>query len=175
MKNKKSIALSNYNINNILKNNTIILTYSQLSRFNNIYDLLKYFDHFILLYLSKLNFGHWVCVINHPDRIEFFDPYGGSNIPDSQLDKINKLVKYETNQDYPYLSKLLYESEKAIEYNNYQFQEKKNDINTCGRHCIVRVLLKNMLLDDYYKYMNKLSKYYNLNFDDIVTLITENI
>lgn len=175
MLNKKNIALSNYKVNELLKDKTKILTYKQLPKFNNINDLLNPYNNFILLYLSKLNFGHWVCILKHKDRIEFFDPYGGDTLPDSQLDKIRDIVKYQTNQNYPYLTKLLYDSNKPIEYNNYKFQKRENDINTCGRHCIVRVLLKDMLLDDYYIFMKELSDYYNLDYDDIVTIITENI
>jgi len=175
LKKYEDIALTNYEIDRILEGKTKILTYTNLPRFNNINQLLEPFKNFILLYLTKPNYGHWVCVLKHPDRIEFFDPYGGNNIPDNELDMIDHNVKKITNQDYPYLSKLLYDSGYPIEYNNYQFQEHANDINTCGRHCIVRVLFKHLLLDEYYDHMNQLCKKYNMNYDELVTYITTNM
>lgn len=169
------IALSNYEINNILKDQTKILTYKALPQFNNIDQLLEPYKNFIMLYMSRPNFGHWTCVLKHPDRIEFFDPYGGKNTPDNELNMIKDDVKQITNQDYPYLSQLLYDSGYPIEYNNYQFQEHGQGINSCGRHCIVRCLFKNLLLDEYYEMMNQLCKKFNMNYDQLVTYITTNI
>ena len=125
-----------------------------------------------MLYMSKPNYGHWICVIKHLDRIEFFDPYGEPNLPDEELKLINDDVKNITNQNYPYLSKLLYNSNYPIEYNNYPFQEHNLDIKTCGRHCIVRILFKNLLLDEYYNLMSWLSINSGLNYDQLVTYIT---
>jgi|GEM_PF-1338307 len=168
----ENVALTNYEIDNILDGQTKVLTYKALPQFTNINQLLEPFKNFILLYLWKPNYGHWNCVIKHPDRIEFFDPYGEPNIPDHVLDKVDDDVKRITNQDYPYLSKLLYDSGLPIEYNNYQFQEKDKDIKTCGRHCIVRVLFKDLLLDEYYQLMSQLSMKTGLNYDQLVTYIT---
>lgn len=171
----EDIALTNYEINNILNNQTKILTYKALPQFNDINELLEPFKNFILLYMAKPNFGHWCCVIKHPDRIEFFDPYGKDNMPDQELNMINDDVKEITNQNYPYLSQLLYDSGIPIEYNNYQFQELAKDIKTCGRHCIVRVLLKDLLLDQYHQFMTQLCYKNNMNYDQLVTYITTNM
>ena len=168
----KNIALTNFEIDRILNGKTKILTYKQLPKVNNINELLEPYKNFIMLYMSKPNYGHWCCVIKHPDRIEFFDPYGEPNIPDKELDMINDNVKEITNQNYPYLTKLLYKSGFPIEYNNYPFQEHDRNIKTCGRQCIVRVIFKNLLLDDYYELMNALSKETGLNYDQLVTYIT---
>lgn len=176
IKKNRDIALSNFEIDNILHGQTKVLTYSVLNRIHDINELLEPYKNFILLFMSKMNYGHWTCILKHPDKIEFFDPYGGnSNFPDTVLDKIDPDIKKNTHQDYPYLSMLLYDSGYPIEYNNYPFQKHQNDIKTCGRHCIVRVLLKDLNLDQYYNFMSDLSKQYNMNFDDIVTLITMNI
>lgn len=171
----QEIALSNYEINDILKDKTKILTYKALPQFNNINQILEPYKNFIMLYMSKPNYGHWCCVLKHPDRIEFFDPYGGKNTPDEELNMINDEVKGITNQDYPYLSQLLYNSGYPIEYNDHQFQEHGQGINTCGRHCIVRVLFKDLLLDDYYELMSYLCTKLNMNYDQLVTYITTNI
>lgn len=175
IENHESIALSNYEINNILNDKTKILTYKALPQFNDINQILEPYKNFIMLYMSRPNYGHWICVIKHPDRIEFFDPYGGKNTPDEELNMINDEVKEITNQNYPYLSQLLYDSNYPIEYNNYKFQEHKKGINTCGRHCIVRVLFKKLLLDDYHDLMTHLCNKLNMNYDQLVTYITVNI
>ena len=173
MNEKQKIALSNYEVNDILKDKTKILTYQYLNKIDNINELLEPYKNFILLYLSKPKFGHWVCVLKHPDRIEFFDPYGGTYEPDVELDEIDNHIKKITNQDFPYLSQLIYDSRYPVEFNNYQFQQYGDDIQTCGRHCIMRVLLKDLLLDDYYEFMNELSRKFNINFDQIVTIVSE--
>jgi len=166
-------ALTNYQIENILQGRTKILTYKQLPQFDNIHDILEPFENFIMLYLARPNYGHWICVLQHPDRIEFFDPYGGEdNIPDTVLDNINEDVKEITNQDYPYLSQLLDDSGYPIEYNNYKFQKHAKDIKTCGRHCIVRVFFKDLLLDDYYEFMTLLANKMKMNYDQLVTFLT---
>jgi hypothetical protein len=175
IKQSENIALSNYEIDKILDGQTKILTYKALPQFENIEELLEPFKNFILLYMFKQNYGHWCCVLQHPDRIEFFDPYGGNSMPDEELDLINKNVRMETNQNYPYLSKLIYESGFPVEYNDYKFQKHAKDIKTCGRHCIVRVLFKDLLLDDYYKFIKILCKQYKMTPDQLVTYITTNL
>ncbi len=173
IKRNEDIALSNREIDQILKGKTKILTYTVLTRFNNINQLLEPYKNFVLLFMSKLNYGHWTCVLKHPNKIEFFDPYGGMmNFPDAVLDKIDPDIRNQTKQNYPYLTKLLYDSGYPIEYNNYRFQELSRNIKTCGRHCICRILLKNLELDQYYQFMHSLSKQYNMTYDEIVTLIT---
>lgn len=172
IKEDENIALTNFEIDRILNGKTKILTYKQLPQFDNINELLEPYKNFIMLYMSQPNYGHWCCVIKHPDRIEFFDPYGDPNIPDEELNQISNKVKEITNQNYPYLTKLLYESGLPIEYNNYQFQEHDRNIKTCGRQCIVRVLFKNLLLDDYYELMTQLCNKLNMNYDQLVTYIT---
>lgn len=165
-------ALSNFDINNLLEGKTKVLTYKSLPYFRNINQLLEPYKNFVLLYMSSNNFGHWCCIIKHHDRIEFFDPYGGKNIPDKELDSINDKIKNITNQNYPYLTKLLYDTGYPIEYNNYEFQQHGRDINTCGRHCAVRIFFKNLLLDEYYELMRKISQKTNLSYDKIVTIMT---
>lgn len=173
IKEAENTALTNYEIDKFLGGETKILTYKALSRFNDINKLLEPYKNFIMLYMSKPNYGHWVCVIKHPDRIEFFDPYGGNNEPDQELNLINDNIKKITNQDYPYLTKLLYESDYPIEYNNYKFQEHHRDIKTCGRHCIVRVMFKDLLLDEYHRFLLALHKKTKLSYDEIVTSLTQ--
>jgi len=168
----KKISLTDHDIFKILNKKARILNYTELTRFNNINDVLYPNNCFILLYMTKKNYGHWCCCLKFNDRIEFFDPY--ATLPDDNLKKINPLVKRELREDYPHLVKLLANSKYPIEYNHFRFQQKKKDINTCGRHCAVRCLYKNLKLSQYINFMRKLKKYYGIGYDDLVSIITSN-
>jgi hypothetical protein len=156
-----------------LDNKTKILTYDKLKDLNNINEAFENHNCFVLLYFTHENFGHWTCVIKHEKKIEFFDSYGKK--PDNQLNMINKEINIMHNQDYPYLTKLLYETGLPIEYNNYRLQKKeKKNINynaTCGRHVSVRLILKELELDDYIKFI----KSFDVDPDTLVTIFTSYI
>lgn len=172
IKDDVDVALWDYDIKRLLNNKIKILTYNQLKQYNDIYDIFYPYGYFILLYMSKQNYGHWCCVLLHKDRIEFFDPYGGNNEPDEQLEHINKQFKKQSNQDYPYLTKLLYESGVPIEYNDHKFQRLASNIKTCGRHCVVRIKHRDKLIDDYYEFIIKQCKLRNMTPDEYVTYVT---
>lgn len=169
----KNIALSNHDIFKILNKKVNIVTYPTLSKIRNINELFGEYPYFILLYMSSHNFGHWIAIIKHNDRIEYFDPYGGNdNFPDEALKNINPEFKKISLQDKPYLTRLLYNTKYPIEYNNYNFQKHGNNIRTCGRHCVVRCLLHHYLLDEYKEILSIIKKDTNMNYDDIVTLMS---
>lgn len=168
-----NIPLSKKDILRILKGRTKVIVYPELHNYNNIEELLNPYGTCIILYLTKKNYGHWTCLIDHDDRIEFYDPYKDYT-PDSELKEINYNFREESNQVRPYLAELLCNSDKEIEYNNYKFQELKDNIKTCGRHCISRILFKNFKLDEYYEILKQLCNEYNLTCDQLVTYITLN-
>ena len=152
--------LSNKDLMKSLNNQTKILKYDQLSRYNNISDVLYPYNNFILLYQNeKLNSGHWVCVLKNRDCIEFFDPYG--LFIDEQMNFLNYKQPL-------YLSKLLLDSGYKIIYNNKRFQEFGSDVNTCGRHVLIRLICRHLNLKQY----QDLYKNQKLNPDDIVTMMT---
>lgn len=151
------IALSNVDIEKMLNGKTKILSYPELSEYNDIQDILKKYGNFVLLYLTAEDFGHWCCVIDHPNRgsIEFFDSYG--IVPDLEFKEIKN--RKELGEGLNYLSYLLLKSKKKIEYNSKQLQEYKNGIATCGRHCIVRIWAKNIPIDLYSDILLKNKEY----------------
>lgn len=152
----------------ILLNGKIkILTYNSLESFDTIEQLLHPFGRVVLLYEWKKNFGHWVCVFYAPNhRIEFFDPYGYK--PDGEKSFIPpKLWRMG------YLSQLLYDASNRgwiIEYNQYKFQKKGNDISTCGRWVVLRLLFQNYTLEEFHKIFQNLG---DVHSDDLVTFLTE--
>lgn len=166
-----NIPLSGSDILNLLNNNTNVLTYPQLTKYDNIESLLYPYNSCIILYLTHKNYGHWTCLINHYDRIEFFDSYINS-LPDSELSKINYDFRINSNQLHPHLATLLSNGNKNIEYNNYSFQKFNKNIKTCGYHCVSRIIFKNFLLDEYYNILKKLSKEYKLTLDNLAVFIS---
>lgn len=163
-------SLSNEEIYNAFDGKIKILTYPELEKFNNIDELLEPYNKVIILYLTSANYGHWVTLfkINH-NNIEFFDSY--SMKPDEELKMIDKNVRIENNEVRPHLSYLLYNCNYNIHYNDVRLQKQKNDVNTCGRHCIVRLSCDKLFIDDYVK----LIKSFKYDPDYIVTYLTESI
>jgi hypothetical protein len=163
--------LSTKDVYKLMEGKTKILTYPQLKKFSNLDTLLVPYDNVIILYLTKERFGHYCCVARRNGKICFFDSYGGDKKPDEQLDFINPQFRLKSDQGYPYLTKLLYEAPEPVEYNEYIYQAKGPSIATCGRHCVC-FIKSGLDIDGYNKYINKLSKKYNMNFDELVTYLT---
>lgn len=170
IKQLESISLSDEDIKRLLNNNINIITYTDLVNTCNIDDILDPFGACIILYLTQENYGHWTCLhkINN-DLLEFFDSYG--TIIDDELKSIERNFRKKSKQNYPHLTSLLYECPYDISYNHYPFQKKNNNIKTCGRHVVTRLLLKDLSLDDYIDFM----KSFNYDADYVVTYITNNL
>lgn len=163
-------SLSNNEIYDVFDGKIKILTYPELEQYKNIDELLYPYDKVIILYLTSENYGHWVALfkINH-NNIEFFDSY--SMKPDEELKLIGEHVRNVNNQTTPHLSHLLYDSNYNIHYNDVRLQKMKNDVNTCGRHCIVRLACDKMFIDDYVKLITS----FKYDPDYVVTYLTQTI
>lgn len=145
------ISLSGKDIYNKLDGKVNIMSYSDLMKYNNIDDALGKYGALVLLYESRDNYGHWTLVFKrNKNTIEHFDSYG--IIPDDQFDYIdpNFLMKEGINE--PYLTHLLYKSGYNVEYNDYKLQEMDNNIKTCGKWVILRLLKRNINIDDFAKF-----------------------
>ncbi len=53
--------------------------------------------------------------------------------PDAEQDLIMDEFRKMSNQDKPYLSELIYQSGKRVQFNNFRFQKQREGIATCGR------------------------------------------
>ena len=155
-----------------------ILTVKELSKYNNIDELLKQpEDHIFLLYENSLNRGHWVLLtrynFNGDDTIEYFDSYGG------YIDHPYTWISHDKNkklgQGKAYLTNLLYDTPYNVIWNGFDFQSLKDlNISTCGRHCCNRLMMiqnNNMTLEEYIKWMKGLKKDNKITFDEIVTIL----
>ena len=113
-----------------------ILTYSELSNYKKIEDLLpRHKSYFILLYPVKSESdGHWVCLTRFDKTVEYFSSYGTK--PDVEFGWSAQF------KDTPhYLSKLLGKTNLRVTYNSIDFQNNKDfTISTCGAFAVFRIL-----------------------------------
>ncbi len=164
-------ALTDKDIASALNNRVKIVSLSEVKNMTNINQLIGPYKACVFLYETENNYGHWCCVLQvNLDTIEFFDPYG--MMIDNELKYIPKSFLKKKQLNHTFVGKLLYDSHyNNIEWNNYPLQKLEKDMNTCGRHVLVRLLNRNLTLDEYY---NKIKKS-GYNPDEYVTLITKNI
>jgi len=167
----KAYSLSNDDINAILSPDTNILTYNELSGLNSIDDALDSLGRCILLCpVMSENSGHWVCLWKEGSILHYFDPYG------YKPEEFRKWVKPRTKlfgmgAGEETLMRLLRESPYEVVWNNVAYQKDRKDINSCGRHCIVRLLLKDYTAKEY----ADLVRMSRLSADDFVTIVTMEI
>jgi hypothetical protein len=161
------IPLSNRQISEFLNNDVTIIIYRNLKNYKNINQLFSKSNNVVLLYETSPNVGHWITIINHDDHVEFFDSYGFK--PDLEKKMINTKYLQNSGQINNYVIKLLQDTHKKVIYNEKPLQQRKDNISTCGRHCITRIILKNIPLVKYQKMLLK----YGISFSDIfVTYFT---
>lgn len=167
----ENIALSDKHLFDILNGKNKLVIYPDLIDYDNIDDVLGSHGMCTLLFEAKKNYGHWCCLWKlNDDTVSFFNSYGG--YPDDSLDYIPEHFARISNQNYPYLSLLLDKSPYELTYNERSYQKKTKGIRTCGRHCAVRLLCRNMSDDEYYDYIEHFTKKYDIDADEFVTLLT---
>ncbi|MGZ7067616.1 MAG: hypothetical protein ACXVHT_04900 [Methanobacterium sp.] len=154
---EKFEPLSDSDMKKLTKNQANIISYGDLSKYKSIddYNLLGKSGCLIILYETKENYGHWVCLFRDPNdksgkTVEFFDSYA---IPmDYELKLIPEYYRKNSEQDFPHLSYLLSESKyTTIRINDVQLQNDKTSVSTCGRWVCVRILLRAIPLKDFIK------------------------
>jgi len=146
-----------------------IILYKDLKNYKNIEELLPTNNSFkIFLIEDKPNSGHWVCLLRYGDNIEFFDSYGEGI--DEEFKYIPKFIKNMLNQNKKYLTYLLANAPKKykIIYNKIPYQELNDGVSTCGKWCILRILLLKTMNYDLYEFnefMERQKFKYNKPFD----------
>lgn len=84
--------------------------------------------------------GHWLAIIVNGQGVEVFDPYGGTQDPwglDHTWVADRSLVAL--HEDKPLLDALIRRSGMQPIFNDTRLQQMKRGIETCGRHCVVRL------------------------------------
>lgn len=104
---------------------------------------------------SKRPVGHWIALLEYEDHIEHFDSYG------LKIDE-----ELHITHEKPYLGELL--KGKNVKQDHVRIQEIRNDVNTCGRHCVVRCMTKSVAYEQYIQFLRSLSGVP----DESVTLMT---
>jgi hypothetical protein len=139
MEEAQSYALSDDDIRKLLGGNIKITTYPDLEKIQHIDQL---FDRHgrAILFVPQQNEqqGHWCCLIKRRKTIEFFDPYGDP--PEGQKDTISEEQLARMKMNEPLLAELLTNNPYKVIFNKVQLQKLENDVNTCGRHCVARLL-----------------------------------
>ena len=160
----KSIPLNGEQVLELVDYKANLVKYRDLNKFRNIDDVLGKYGACFILFEFEVNMGHWVALYKENNTIYFFNSYSG--YPDDTLSGINKDFRKISNQNYPYLSKLLYDSPYELEYNDVKLQSNGSKIMTCGRWCALFIMMRNQHIDNFSKLFNSKVG------DDVVTIIT---
>ena len=116
-------------------------------------------NHYSILFIENngTNIGHWVCVYeNLPQKqIYFYDSYG--DLPQ----------KY-SNDLYLFFKRYI----PNIKCSTIQYQKERDDINTCGRWCMLQVglnrIINNFSPEKFKNVFNYFKKLYKKPNDEIV-------
>lgn len=168
----KSYALSNDDINEILQPDTKIFTYPQFANMDSIDECFDRLGRCVFLFLTKSETsGHWVCMFKKGDSIEYFSSYGDK--PEAERCWLDEEQLEELGQDEPYLNQLLKKSKYKVFYSTHQYQSDKEDIASCGRWCVMRLICKDMSNLQFYNLVKAQMKERGLkSADDLVALFT---
>lgn len=148
-----------------------ILKYGELNDYKSIDELLPNVkDYVILLLESDENVGHWMALMRpNKDTVEFWDSYGGK--PGSQEKWNSKNKNNQLGQYAGVLTQLLNNFDGRVVYNPVKYQGGGEDINTCGRWCILRIkqMKGGQNLDQFYNWIKRQKDNSDLSYDEIVS------
>jgi hypothetical protein len=151
-----------------------IIKYSELKNYQNIEQLLKNNDYKIILIEQEINTGHWTCILRYNKTLEWFNSYGLQPSIDLNYnaDDKNEML----GQGIKYLNILLNEAQNRynIIYNKKKLQSSESNIATCGRWCILRILMFKFFkfnLEQFLKFIEAMKLKYGVSSDYIVTML----
>lgn len=167
-------SLSDRDILDYFDNKINIFKYNELKNFDNIDDVLGKYRRCIILFENKANSGHWCALLEIKTKkgkaILFHDPYG--LIPTDEMHYIPKSFEKISDQKKEYLLRLLYDQPLQVRYSQFRLQKLASEVNTCGRHCIVRCEYPQY---DEYEFDELMRSVKGLNPDELVSLLTKEI
>jgi hypothetical protein len=156
-KQAEEYTLSDDDIRRLLGGNIKITSYPDLDKVQHINELFDRRGRAIIFFPQQSQeSGHWTAMIKNGREIEFFDPYGEP--PDAQKDGLSRTKKEELRMTRPLLSDLLENSGSRVIFNKVQLQEMADDVNTCGRHCVTRLLYSKYPIQRYRAMIAKTGK-----------------
>jgi hypothetical protein len=168
----KAYALSNDDIQNILEPDTKIFTYPDFGNMTTIDEAFDKLGRCIFLFLTTSpTSGHWLTMFRKGNTVEYFDSYGEK--PEAQREWLSQDELEALGEDTPYLMDLLKKSPYKVYWNTHAYQKDKNDINTCGRWAVARLITKDLSNQQFYNLVRDQMKEKGLtNPDDWVALFT---
>jgi len=165
-------SLTNEDISHFLKNDVHVVLYTQLINLSDIRTLFIETSNVVLLYPveSRTN-GHYVALWYDWDTntLNHWDSYGMTINEDIKHSK--QLMHSETRNTRLALPHLLDKFKKdggTLIVNQIRMQVLNNQISTCGRWSIVRLLMKHLDNKQFRSYM----KLKDLTPDEIISLMT---
>lgn len=140
--------LSGSDIATLTKGKTNILRYSQLEDKSLDEILGQYGACIILLEYPNQTIGHWVLLFRHKNGdIEYYNSFA------YPIDYVGQGIKLK-----PIIQQKLIG--KRVIVNKECLQKKKEDINTCGRYCVLRLFFRDTSLQNFNKLLTQNSAYY---------------
>jgi hypothetical protein len=162
--------LSDSDIHEYLPNCNII-KYSELSKYPTLNDLLPEVKSFcFILYEDSPNKGHWTVVSKPKSGVaEYYDSYGG--VPDAPLKWTSKEQRVGLGEGKPLLGNLFNNCPEQVVYNKIHYQNEGQEVNDCGRWCILRTLkmIKGLDLNQFHHFVKVQAKKMKAPFDVVVS------
>ncbi|CAM9564902.1 unnamed protein product [Ectocarpus fasciculatus] len=152
-----------------------ILEYQELSRYTDIEQILPSNKSFVIILIEyKQNEGHWISVARYGKTIEFFNSYGKkhSKYDFMESKQLNRYLGQASMHLRYLLEKEAKEAKFDIVYNTQKFQRESDDVNTCGRHVLMRLITlveMDMDLSEYIQFMRQAKRDTKKSYDRIVS------
>lgn len=127
-------------INNDFSKPQIMHFFENISKINSVDELFidesgKIGNMALIIYRSSQNFGHWCCITRSNDlkSVTYFNSYG--SYIDEAIESINEEFLESSKQNFPFLLKLLSNSDYEVHWNDFPLQLMDNKTATCGYWC----------------------------------------
>ena len=171
----KEEPMSDIIISKYLKNPKII-EYREFKNYNNIDQLLPNNNDYCIILFRSSDTAHWIAILKQNDIIEHFCSYGSK--PDEYYKWNTQTENDSLGQNKEYLTQLLNDCKYEVIYNPIKYQKISNDIASCGRFIVMRLLTlinHNWNLNNYYEYLKKKKKEYKLSYDDLISIVVNRL
>jgi hypothetical protein len=163
VKQAEDIYLSGEDVVELTDHRCRIMKYSDLMFVSSIDEILDVDGSVIILYQKEEQKGHFCLLTNRykEGSLYFFDPYG------YDIDEEVKLADFQIRnmggEIVPHLTHLIEKSNYNLIVSKTQYQEFEEHVNTCGRHCVVRLNYIHLSDTEYNIFINK-NSHYNPDF-----------
>jgi hypothetical protein len=170
IKKSEEIELSDSDIRTALDDRLNLITYEDLEQYNSIDDVLGEHGACIILYQRERFEGHWTCLwrSNKNNVLWFYDPMGIEMDTEVKLSKFQ--LRVHNGQEVLHLTHLIEQSNYTVISNTFEHQKNARTINTCGRHCVTRLLFRELNPTQYNTFIT--NGFSGMDPDDSVSMLT---